>query len=88
MASYPENYVVPLRYIGRRNTETRLVVLSYVYTLQSEKIGLWRTGPGNPDPYEEEWITKAKFSDTHYIIEVKNKGIGIAKSQATKLVEI
>jgi hypothetical protein len=51
MSSYPEKYIVPLRYIGKRNSDTRLVVLSYIYSVQNEKVSLWRTGPGNPDPF-------------------------------------
>lgn len=88
MTGYPERYVVPLKFIGKRNIDTRIVVLSYLYIIQNEKIGLWRTGPGNPDPFEEEWISKARFSTNHYIIEVKNKGIGISKSQAHRFIEI
>jgi hypothetical protein len=88
MPGYPEKYVVPLRYIGKRNVETRIVVLSYVYSLQNEKVCLWRTGPGAPDPFEEEWVIKARTSANHYVMEIKNKGIGMSKSQATYSVEI
>lgn len=35
MTGYPEKYVVPLRFIGKRNTDTRVVVLSYLYTIQN-----------------------------------------------------
>ena len=52
MRGYPERYVVPLKFIGKRNTDTRIVILSYLYQIQNEKVGLWRTGPGNPDPFE------------------------------------
>ena len=51
MTGYPERYVVPLKFIGKRNIDSRIVVLSYLYSLQNEKIGLWRTGHGNPDPF-------------------------------------
>ncbi len=52
MTGYPERYVVPLNFIGKRNTDTRIVILSYLYQIQNEKVGLWRTGPGNTDPFE------------------------------------
>jgi hypothetical protein len=31
-----------------------------MYHNGKEELGVWRTGPGRPDPSEEEWMTKAK----------------------------
>jgi hypothetical protein len=43
-------------------------VLSAIYKLKEDKIGFWRTGPGNPDPSEDEWVPKAKHTKKHLAI--------------------
>lgn len=40
---------VPKPFVGKRNQHDRLVLLSYTH--ESKKpVGLWKTGPGKPDP--------------------------------------
>lgn len=36
MALYPEKYIVPLTYLGKRNVDTRVIVLTYVYHLHQK----------------------------------------------------
>jgi len=51
---------VPLPYLSKNNPEERLVLMSFSYHNGKEELGVWRTGPGRPDPAEEEWMAKAK----------------------------
>lgn len=50
---------------------------------------MWRTGPGRPDPSEEEWLGKSRLpSSRSFTLEIKNKGIGSSKSLACRMVEL
>jgi hypothetical protein len=42
--------MVPLKYLAKNNPEERLVVFSFKYKNGKEEVGVWRTGPGKPDP--------------------------------------
>lgn len=63
-------------------------MLSFVYNNGRDEVALWRTGPGRADPCEEEWMSKAKSNPKIQTIEIKNKGIGSARSQASKMIEL
>lgn len=47
-------------YLSKTNPEERLVALSCVYNNGKDEVALWRTGPGRPDPIEDDWMAKAK----------------------------
>lgn len=53
--------MVPLNYLSRNNPEERLAVFSFSYKGSKEMISVWRTGPGRPDPSEEEWVAKSRM---------------------------
>lgn len=57
--------------------------------MSKEEITVWRTGPGRPEPTEDEWISKTRHPSSRlYTLEIKNKGIGSSKSLATKMIEL
>lgn len=71
-------------YLSKNNKDERLVVLSCVYNNGKDEVALWRTGPGRPDPSEEEWMSKTKQSAKVVTIEIKNKASGYTRNLATR----
>ena len=62
---------VPKTFIGKRNPIERVILLSF--TLQNKgDVGLFRNGPGKPDPQEEKWVPVASKKSDHIVIEIKN----------------
>ena len=53
--------MVPLNYLAKNNQEERLVMFSFKFKTGKEEVGVWRTGPGRPDPSEEEWVGKSRL---------------------------
>lgn len=74
--------------MSKNNPDERLVTLSFIFNNGKDTIGVWRTGAGRPDPAEDEWIGKSKCSSNLFTLEIKNKGIGTAKSFASRAVEV
>ena len=76
---------VPKTFIGKRNPIERVILLSF--TLQNKgDVGLFRNGPGKPDPQEEKWVPVASKKSDHIVIEIKNRILGSNKSLASQLV--
>lgn len=40
---------VPKPFVGKRNQNDRIVLLTYVHE-GKKSVGLWKSGPGKPDP--------------------------------------
>ena len=64
------------------------MILSFVYNNGRDEVVVWRTGPGRPDSSEEGWLARAKANPKIFTLEIKNKGIGSIRSQATRAIEL
>lgn len=76
---------MPKPFVGKRNQHDRIVLLSYAHD-GKKSVGLWRSGPGKPDPDEVNWVPNAAKKSDHIVVEVKTKIVGSNKSLAEQMV--